>query len=430
MGDTLFSLKSEEIYIKILLYISCVVLFSLILISILYYGNNTLLGNFYNPNNDDVKFIQSAWNLVETGIYTYHKPPAPTVFMMPGVSFTLAIFMSIFNKFGGLTAFRITQAILQVLSLLLLFFISRKIFNSKIAITAVILDLIYMPEIWVPNLILTETFFKFFVLCLVYFSIYAIDTDKTKYYILSGAALACASLFRPTISLYLVIILIIWLIKKISLKKAVQHSLTVALVFCVILSPWWIRNYTIFHKFIPFTLATGNPMVQGTFINYDQSTKTTDGLDYSHYNTKDPALSEIERNTMEINLSKYRLKNLFPKEPLKFIYWYTIGKTKVQIRTPFYWKNIFNIKYDLVGKYHSILLFLGFSGLILYLFNLRKGVLGILPILTVVYFILIYLPFFTMSRYFYPVMPFLIMFSSYICVTIFKKILPTNNKAL
>ena len=422
----MFSLKNEKRSIKILLFLSCFILFSLILISIFYYGNTTLLGNFYEPNNDDVKFIRSAWNLVQTGIYTYHKPPAPTVFMMPGVAYTLAFFMSIFGEFGGITAFRITQGAVQVLSLLLLFFIARKVFNSKIAIVAVILDLIYIPEIWVPNLVLTETFFKFFVLCLVYFSIYAIDKDKTEFYILGGMALGFATLFRPTISTYPVIILIIWLIKKLSFKKAVKYTLTVTVVFCIILSPWWIRNYKTFNRFIPFTLATGNPMVQGTFINYDQTTKATDGLDYTHYNTKDPRLSEIQRNTMEISLSKYRLETLFPKEPLKFIYWYTIGKGKVQVRTPFYWKNIFNVKYEVVGIYHTILLILSLAGAILYFLRRNKDVLGILLIATAVYFILIYLPFFTMSRYFYPVMPILIMFSAYICVSIFEK-LPNFN---
>lgn len=418
----MFGLKNEKRSIKVLLFLSCFILFSLILISIFYYGNTTLLGNFYEPNNDDVKFIRSAWNLVQTGIYTYHKPPAPTAFMMPGVSYTLAFFMSIFGEFGGITAFRITQGAVQVLSLLLLFFMARKVFNSKIAIVAVIMDLIYIPEIWVSNLVLTETFFKFFVLCLVYFSIYAIDKYKTEFYILGGIALGFATLFRPTISTYPVIILIIWFIKKLSFKKAVKYTLIVTLVFCIILSPWWIRNYKTFNRFIPFTLATGNPMLQGTFINYDQTTKATDGLDYTHYNTKDPKLSEIQRNTMEISLSKYRLENLFPKEPLKFIYWYTIGKGRVQVRTPFYWKSIFNVKYEVVAKYHNVLLLLSSAGVILYFLRRNKDVLGILPIATVVYFVLIYLPFFTMSRYFYPVMPILIMFSAYICVSMFEKL--------
>lgn len=419
----MFNLKNENKFIKILLAISCTLLFSLIIFSIFYYGNSTLLGNFYSPNNDDVKFIRSAWILANTGNYTYHKPPAPTAFMMPGLSYTLAFLMKIFGEFGGITALRIVQAVLQVLSLLLIFFIARKLFNSKVAIVSVILDLACIAEIWVPNLVLTETFFKFFVLCLVYFSLYALEENKTKYYVLGGVALALAALFRPTIGLYPVLILIIWIIKKIKFKQALKYTLIVIAAFSLIMSPWWIRNYHVFGRFIPFTMATGNPMYQGTFIYYDQSTKATDGLDYKNYNTKDPKLSEFQRNEMEIAASKYRLKNLFPKEPFKFIYWYTIEKGWTQIRAPFYWRGeTFGVSTSSAKKYHQILLLLGTLGIIIYLKSKNKNILAVLPVTLIIYFILVYLPFYTMGRYFYPAMPYLIIFAAYFIISILKKV--------
>lgn len=419
----MFKLREESKLIKILLAISCIILFSLIMVSIFYYGNSTLLGNFYSPNNDDVKFIRSAWILANTGNYTYHKPPAPTAFMMPGLPFTLAFLMKIFGEFGGITALRIIQAVLQVLSLLLTFFIARKLFNSKVAIVAVILDLACIAEIWVPDLVLTETFFKFFVLCLIYFSLYALEQNKIKYYVLGGIALGFSALFRPTIALYPVLILIIWLIKKIKFKQAVKYTLIVMAVFSIILSPWWIRNYSVFKKFIPFTMATGNPMYQGTYINYDQSSKATDGLDYTNYNTKDPKLSEFQRNAMEIAASKYRLKNLFPKQPFKFIYWYTVQKAWIQIKTPFYWRGqTFGITTSSAKTYHHILLILGTLGIIIYLLDKNKNKLAILPFTLIIYFILVYLPFYTMGRYFYPAMPYLIIFAAYFIISILKKI--------
>ena len=157
-------MKNEKGIIKLVLFSSCSLMFIMIIISIFHYGNSTLLGNFYSPNNDDVKYIRSAWTLAQTGNFIFHKPPAPTVFMMPGLPYVLAFFMKLFGQFGGITAIRIVQAILQVFSLLLIFYIARKIFDSKVAIIAVIFDLFYIVEFWVPNLILTETFFKFFVL--------------------------------------------------------------------------------------------------------------------------------------------------------------------------------------------------------------------------------------------------------------------------
>lgn len=426
----LFNIKNESKITKLILILSCILMFAMILFSIFYYGNSTLLGNFYEPNNDDVKYIRSAWILAQTGNYTFHKPPDPTVFMMPGLPYTLAFFMKIFGEFGGITALRIVQAVVQVLSLLLTFYIARKLFNSKVAIVAVILDLFYIAEIWVPNLILTETFFKFFVLCLVYFSLYALDEHKTKFYVLGGIFLGLAALFRPTIVTFPILILIMWIIKKVKFKDALKYTVIVGLVFCIVLSTWWIRNFMIFNKFIPFTLSTGNPMWQGTYINYDQKSKLTDGLDYSNYDTKNPKLSEMQRNDMEIALSKYRLKNLFPKQPLNFIYWYTIGKGWIQINSPFYWKEIFKVTGNMERTYHRILLILGLIGTVIYFKNKNKNILGILPISTIVYFVVVYLPFYTMGRYFYPVLPYIIMFSSYCLVSLGESILTKKKKCL
>lgn len=417
----LFSIKNEKNIIKLLLFLSCSLMFIMIIFSIFHYGNSTLLGNFYAPNNDDVKYIRSAWILAQTGNYTFHKPPTATVFMMPGIPFVLAFFMKLFGEFGGITALRIVQAVLQVLSLLLIFHIARKIFNSKVGIVAVIFDLFYIPEVWVANLILTETFFKFFVLCIVYFSLCALDEHKTKFYVLGGMSLGFAALFRPTIVMFPILILIMWVIKRVKFRDTFKYTVIVGLIFCVILSPWWIRNYKIFNRFIPFTLSTGNPMWQGTFINYNQKSKITDGLDYSNYNTKDPKLSEIQRNDMEIALSKYRLKNLFPKEPLNFIYWYTIGKGWIQINSPFYWKNIFGVSGSLAKNYHRVLLVFGLIGSLMYLKSKNRDMIGVLPIITVIYFVIVYLPFYTMGRYFYPVMPYMIIFSSYFFVGICAK---------
>lgn len=412
----MFSIKGENKVIKFILLLSCSLLFFSIIFCIFHYGNSLLLGNFYEPDNDDVKFIRSAWNLVQTGVYTYHKPPAPTVFMMPGLSYTLGFFMLIFGKFGGITALRIVQAIVQVLSLLLIFFIARKLFNSKVGAAAVVLNVLCVAEIWVPTLVLTETFFKFFVLCLMYFSIYALEKNKVKYYVWGGVFLALATLFRPTIATFPILILIMWVIKRVRFKDAVKYTAAVMIVFVMILSPWWVRNYNVFHRFIPLTLASGNPMWQGTYINYDRSTMATDGLDYTNYDNHDPKLTEIERNDMETALSKYRLTNLFPRQPLQFIYWYTIGKGWIQIKSPFYWYEVFGISFTTAKNYHSLLLILCLAGIILYLREKNKNILAVLPIITIAYFIVVYLPFFTMGRYFYPAVPFLAIFAGYFIV--------------
>jgi len=413
----LFSLKEEGKLTKLILGITCSLFFVICIFSIIKYGNSTLLGSLTDPNNDDVKFIRSAWILVDTGNYVYHTPPTATAFMMPGLSFVLAFFVTIFGKFGGITAFRVFQAMVQTGSLFMLFLIARKLFNSKVGIMAVILSLFSIADYWVTNLILTETLFKFFVLCLVYFSIYALEEQKTKYYVMGGLALGVATLFRPTIATFPIIILFIWLLKKVKFQNMLKYTAIVAVVFCLVLSPWWVRNYSIFHKFIPLTLASGNPTLQGTYINYDQSSAKTDGLDYTQFTY--PAGSEIANNEVEMEISKYRLTNLVPKHPLAFLEWYTVGKAKLQVRDPFFWSPEFlGVNASLAKKWHKLTLLLSIMGGIMYYMNKKRNKNGTLVIATIIYFVAIYLPFFTMGRYFYPAMPLVIIFSAYAVVNL------------
>ena len=413
------SLKREKKYIKIILGITCISFFIICLFSIYKYGNSTLLGNLTKPDNDDVKFIRSAWTLVETGNYIYHDPSTATVFMMPGLPFTLAFFVMIFGKFGGLTAFRVFQAIIQTGSLFIVFLIARKIFNSKVGAVSVIISALCIADYWVTNLILTESIFKFLVLCLIYFSIYAIEENKTKYYVFGGIFLGIGSLFRPTIATFPIIILFMWILNKYSFKDMIKYTALVGVIFCTILSPWWIRNYSIFHKFIPLTLATGNPMLQGTYINYDQESKKTDGLDYSQF--KYPAGSEMANNKVEIEISQFRLKNLVPKMPLQFLYWYTIGKTIHQLSWPFIWTEFLGVKYWMAGLWHCLILAFGLIGAIKYYLNKKRNNMGTLVISTTIYFIAVYLPFYAFGRYFYPAVPFVIIFAAYGVISLIDK---------
>lgn len=418
--ENLFSIRQEKKSIKLILLITLFLSFLISIFSIIKYGNSTLLGSLSSPNNDDVKFIRSAWTLVSTGQYIYHNPGISTAFMMPGLPFSLAFFVMIFGKFGGITAYRVFQAIIQTGSLYLVFLIGRKIFNSKVGVVAVIINALCISDYWVTNLILTESLFKFFVLLLVYFSIYAIEEKSTKYYVLGGIAWALGTYFRPTIATFPIIILIMWIIKKYSVKEMFKYGTVVAVIFCIMMSPWWIRNYNVFHRFVPLTLATGNPMLQGTYINYNQKTKKTDGLDYSQFKYTG---KEYENNLVDIQVSKYRLKNLVPEHPFEFLYWYTIGKTYYQIRIPFLWRSFLGVPIALACLWHYLIIIFGIIGIGMFYLNKDRNKIGTIAFSMVIYFIIMYLPFYAFPRYFYPAIPFLIIFCAYGVLNIKDKIL-------
>jgi len=94
--------------------------------------------------------------------------------------------------------------------------------------------------------------------------------------------------------------------------------------------------------------------------------------------------------------------------------WYTVGKAKHQIQYPFFWSPEFlGVNYWMASLWHILTLLLSIIGGIVYYLNKNRNKIGTLVIATIIYSIVVYLPFFTMGRYFYPAMPLVIIFTAY-----------------
>ena len=175
-------------------------------------------------------------------------------------------------------------------------------------------------------------------------------------------------------------------------------------IFCIIMSPWWIRNYKQFNTFIPFTASSGNPFLQGTFVNYDQSNGF--GVLYEKGD------NYIESNKNEIKAGIERLKTYGKKEPLKYLSWYTLGKTWYFWRTPFYWNGIIGFILALIQHYFILITSILGIRLSVKKSSLRDNTLIILG--TIIIFNIAYLPYYTFERYSYPLISLLTIFSGYI----------------
>ncbi|MDU5110196.1 MAG: glycosyltransferase family 39 protein [Clostridium sp.] len=400
----MFSIRKEDKKIKIALLLIEVMFAIIALVYVLKLGDSTLLGSLEKFDNDDVKYIRSAWNFACNKIISYESVTEPTVYIMPGLTVVLSWFVNLFGKFDAVIAFRVFQVIIQCASLYMVFLIGRKLFNSKVAIIACLINSLYIVEYYVPSLILMETIFKFLLLLLLYLSIYAIERKSMRLYVLAAIVWSLACLFRPTIAAYPAIILLIWILRKeYKLKDMVKYASIVLVIFCIIMAPWWIRNYKLFNTFIPFTASSGNPFLQGTFVHYDKSNGF--GVPY------EKGANSIESNENEIKAGIERLKIYGKKEPIKYIYWYTLGKTFYFWRAPFYWQGILGFVLALVQ--HIFIIVSSILGL--RLCNKKKQWnINITMILgTIVLFNLVYLPYFTFERYSYPLMSLLSIFSGY-----------------
>lgn len=390
--------KKPDMFLLLIVIAYAVLQFSAIFL----YGGHWYLGSFEQMNNDDVKYIRSAWTLLEQHRLAYNDVNQPTVFIMPGYPFILAFFMKIFGKVEGITAVRVFQGILQIVSLCLVYAIARKIFNKRVARIAITLYLFYLPNVLTAGLILTEAVFTFLLVLLVYISILAVESKRLKYYAAGGVVLGLAVLIRPTILLFPIVILVMWLAYRYTLREMLGRSILVLCILITIMAPWWIRNYMAFSEFIPLTISSGNPFLQGTYVNYDQSKGRTPYVGYS----KDA----VQLDRIEMATGIQRLKENVPKEPFTYLYWYTLGKTIYLWICPYYYFNVFGVPFNFMVCFHLSLLFLALAGLIKAIAEKNKG--GLLLLAVVLYFNLVHLPYFTSSRYAYPVMSFLIIFAA------------------
>ncbi len=399
----MFTVAKEKTWIKLALALIICTSFAVSIFVIFKYGNYFLLGSMEKMNNDDVKYIRSAITLLQTGMFTYHDVTTPTVYIMPGLSFLLA---GIFKLFGsgdsGLTAFRVFQAVLNAFSIYLIFLIGREVFGSKVAILACLLDALYIPEFTNVGLLLTEIEFKVLVLLLIYVSIHALNTRSTKYYAWGGVIWGVTCLFRPTIAAFPAVILLMWLVYKYSFKEMLRYSAIVVGIFAIIMAPWWVRNYLDFNRVILLTLSSGNPFLQGTYLNYDQT------RDYTPYT---PLPDAVQRDKLELDTGKYRLQTYFKQYPLEYIKWYTLGKSKYLWQIPHYWRPVLNVSVKQAAVYHAVILLFGILGAVL---SYKNKVYRALLLFSVIgLFNLIHLPYFTFPRYVYPVMPLVMLFSAY-----------------
>ncbi|MCM8815551.1 MAG: glycosyltransferase family 39 protein, partial [Candidatus Omnitrophica bacterium] len=176
------------------------------------------------------------------------------------------LFLAMLVEAGfGITGIRIVQSVISAMSCVVIFFLSRKIFNEKIAVMASFISCIYPFFIFYSGFLLTETLFVILVLLSVYAFIRLTEPDASNYYgWFAGVITGSAGLCRPTIELFFPFFLLFVLFSKSTqVKKRLIKSMFACIGFIFILSPWIIRNYIVIGKFVPGTTMGGAVFWEG-----------------------------------------------------------------------------------------------------------------------------------------------------------------------
>lgn len=241
-----------------------------------------------NDEPDDGRvYAQIARNVLEQHVYSHESEPPypPSLIRLPGYPFLLAAIYSIAGH-GNNTAVRVAQALIDsatcvLIALLAFQWMTREKWKHRAAIAALALAAACPFTAIYVSTILTEVPTNFLAVTMMFLATLAFkSTQRNKSMLLWGAAGFIAGLavfFRPDSGLFAAAIGFTILVSAVfgqgkidlhSLSKrffgAVPRAAIFSVMFCLVLVPWTVRNYRVFHLFQPLSPTHGE--MPGEFV--------------------------------------------------------------------------------------------------------------------------------------------------------------------
>lgn len=293
-------LKLKIRYLILIFSLSLVVRVAFLLISD--YPDKSLK-NYDTPSWDGV-----AWNLVLSRGFL-EPDNKPTSVRPPIYPLFLAIIYYIFGR--NYFVVYIIQSIISSLSNSLLFVFLNLFFNIKTTFITCLICSIWPAFVVYSGLICSETLYIFLFLSflIIYFKAYF--SNKTFLYILAGVILGISNLTRSTVVIYPIFLIFFFLLFKFD-TKLIFKTLLMFIVSLAVISPWTIRNYIVFKRFLLINTAAAELFWSGTYIPWDGICKHgRDENFYKLFNLENPIDNERK-------MLKEGIKNII-SNPLGFL---------------------------------------------------------------------------------------------------------------
>jgi 4-amino-4-deoxy-L-arabinose transferase-like glycosyltransferase len=373
------------------------------------------ISNYYGARDADL-YVKMAYQLIDKGIYGYNSSTS-NAYVTPSQPFyiTSILMLNKILNINDMLLITIFNLLLNIGSIILLFFISLQLFkNKKISFIASLLFATYFSNVYFIRAALTEVPAIFFMLLSIFIFIKAIKKDKPLLYMLFSIIYAITIMFRPALApLLLIGFFIIW--KKFGLKSGTKRLLYFGVGFVLIILPWIIRNYLLFNQLFIFSSHSGNPFLGGTYPFYLEECQ--------------PAIAQ-ELGMSQMDYGKYRLMEGFKTDPKLYISWFTLGKFLWLFGGPsswLYYSSNYSFLTIFIYLQHFLILFFGLFCILKH-FKKNNGI-KVLSCLVIMY-IIIHFGFIAIPRFGYLIFPILSILASYTLVSIYNYIKLINYNEL
>lgn len=248
----------------------------------------------------------------------------PTAFKEPFYSFFLAGVYYIFGH--SYLIVRIAQAILSALICIFITLISKEFFSDKTSILAGLIAVINPSFIKASEHLLSETLFTFILILAVFYAIRLTKRLSFKTSIMLGILFGVGALTRSTLAplAFLISVTLFFLFKKrYAFKKIMVNIIIIVFFFLLPIAPWTIRNWLVFHEFVPISTNVGINIYssyfppKGYLFGFTASDNNTE---YAKSLNSEPAVSKYLLQKSWDGIKKLSPTKIFKLEVLKFLY--------------------------------------------------------------------------------------------------------------
>jgi 4-amino-4-deoxy-L-arabinose transferase-like glycosyltransferase len=191
----------------------------------------------------------------------------PNAFTTPGYTLFVAGTYAVFGDGrAGLLAVRLLQAGMSVGILLLVYLIARRVAGVRAGLLATALAAVYPPFVQANGDIMTEVLYTLLLTLGVWLALVCLESPRMWRFLLFGVVLGASALVRPAGILWaLVPLAVLLVVKRAPVRDVARFGAVAALGIVLVLAPWWVRNYAVYNRFVPFNTSSANPLLVSTY---------------------------------------------------------------------------------------------------------------------------------------------------------------------
>ncbi len=353
------------------------------------------------------KVLPDTYTYLKIGEEIFSGKIIQTPLHMPGYGIWMFLFNFITqNNYGVI----IGDIVISCLTVYVIYLLSYEIFKKKeISIISALIFALYPFSIFYSISALSETLFVFLLLL----SILMFYRNDFFY----GSLLIILSIYiKPTPDIFAPFLILIFslVIKKYSFKKSIFHLCIYYTLYILLLSPWWFHNWKKYDGFVRINLSGGYHLYSGNNIK-NKTGGGIGGIDVDHnWSDEDIKYRGIEFH----NKFKKEAYNFIKENPKEFV-------NLTMIKFLRFWQ-IYPYTDEYKGTIYKLISTLSYGIIlilsILFIFNSKKFLRIISPLLTIIFFTTaIHCITIASIRYRYPIEPILIIFASYTIYKYLKK---------